>query len=107
MATNGLICSGDTMPLEATVQTTSTPIISTNGRGGTNMGAKYLRISNMSNSYVFLSFGSEAKANAGLVLAPKGTPGWFVEFNNDNMVYGVLNGIVESGTAKLAILVGG
>lgn len=95
------------MPLEATVQSTSTPIISTRGEGGTNMGAKYLRVSNMSNAYVFLSFGADAKANSGLVLAPKGTPGWYVEFNNDNMIYGVLNGIVESGTAKLAILVGG
>lgn len=104
---NGLICSGDTVPLKFTVDTTSKALISTKGTGQLNQGAKYLRVANMSNSYVFLAFNSDAEIDKGLVLAPKGTPGWFVEFNNDNMIYGVLNGIVESGTATLAVLIGG
>ena len=70
------------------------------------MGAKYLRVSNLSSNYVFLSFNADAEMDKGLVLAPKGTPGWFVEFNNDNMIYGTLNGI-SSGSSNLAILIGG
>jgi hypothetical protein len=102
---NGLICSGDTMPLSVTVTATSTPIIRTVGKE-LNQAAKYLRISNLSNNYVFLSFNADAEVDKGLVLAPKGTPGWFVEFNNDNMIYGTLNGI-SSGSSNLAILIGG
>ena len=101
MAT-GLICSGDTMPLGLTATTTSQTLIST-----ANKNTKYLRISNLSNDYVYLSFNAPAEVNKGLVLAPKGTAGWFVEFNNDNMSYGALNAITESGSATLAILVGG
>lgn len=102
---NGLVCSGDTMPLKVTVTSSSTPIIRTLGEQ-LNQGAKYLRISNLSNNYVFLSFGADAEIDKGLVLAPKGTPGWFVEFNNDNMIYATLNGIA-SGSSDLAILIGG
>jgi hypothetical protein len=101
MAT-GLICSGDTMPLGFTANTTSKALIST-----ANKDTKYLRISNLSNGYVYLAFNAPAELNKGLVLAPKGTVGWFVEFNNDNMIYGTLNAITESGTANIAILIGG
>lgn len=95
------------MPLSVTVTSESTVILSTLGKSrDKSMGAKYLRVSNMSNNYVFLSFGSPAEVNKGLVLAPKGTPGWFVEFNNDNMIYSTLYGIA-SGSSQLAILVGG
>ena len=101
MAT-GLICSGDTMPLGFTATTTSQTLFST-----ANKNTKYLRISNLSNGYVYLSFNAPAELNKGLVLAPKGTPGWFVEFNNDNMIYGALNAVAESGSANLAVLIGG
>ena len=106
MPTNGLICSGDTMPLGFTVTTTNTPLISTHGTGSTSPSSKYLRVSNLSNGYIYLSFNAPAELNKGLVLAPKGTPGWFVEFNNDNMIYGTLNAIAESGSANIAVLVG-
>ena len=90
------------MPLGFTANTTSTALIST-----ANKDTKYLRISNLSNGYVYLSFNAPAELNKGLVLAPKGTAGWFVEFNNDNMIYGTLNAIAESGSANIAILIGG
>ena len=103
---NGLVCSGDGTPLSVTVSSSSTPIISTIGDASLRIDAKYLRISNLSNNYVFLAVNHDAVVDKGLVLAPKGTPGWFVEFNNDNMIYGTFNAI-SSGSSNLAILIGG
>ena len=102
----GNICSGGTTPLDFTVGTTSTALLSTLGPHS-DQGAKYLRISNLSANYVYLSFGEEAEAEKGLVLAPKGTPGWFVEFNNDNMIYNTLYAISSAAGSKLAVLIGG
>ena len=77
MPTNGLICSGGTTPLAFTVGSSSTALLSTIGPTNST-GAKYLRVSNLSNEYVYLSFGEDAELEKGLVLAPKGTPGWFI-----------------------------
>ena len=102
---NGNICSGGSHSLSAKVTTTSKRIISL------NTGLKYIRISNLSDKYVYITpssktSGVEAKVGTGIVLAPKGTSGWFIEFNNNSMFYCDFHAIVESGEADLALLLG-
>ena len=103
---NGQVCFGDAVPLSATVGNTSAAIICTIGDPSLRNDAKYLRVSNLSANYVYLSVNAPAEKNKGLVLAPKGTDGWYVEFNNTNMFYGTLNA-VSDGSGTLAILIGG
>lgn len=102
---NGNICNGGSHSLKATVTTDSTKILNL------NTGLKYIRISNLSDQYVYITPVSRASLDkasigTGIVLAPKGLPGWFIEFNNNNMFYCDFWAIVESGIANLAILLG-
>lgn len=49
----------------------------------------YIRLSNMGDGYVFVSPGNSAtniaELNKGIVLAPKGVPGWTLELNTTSM----------------------
>lgn len=104
---NGLMCSGGSVPFKATVTAEGTKLFSNKP----NM--RYVRISNLSSSYVSLAPKYAGTADncpvefgEGIVLAPKGTPGWFIEFNNNNMFYSDYWAITESGNADIAVLIG-
>lgn len=67
---NGNICSGGSHSLSAKVTTTSKRIINL------NTGLKYIRISNLSDKYVYITPSSKtsgigAKVGTGIVLAPR------------------------------------
>ena len=104
---NGLICSGGSVSNKVTVNTSGTKIITSNRH------LKYIRISNISDEYVTLAPVKENAAGEvpvvfgeGIILAPKGTPGWFIEFNNTNMFYSDFWAITEKSDADLSILRG-
>lgn len=105
---NGLICSGGSRAYN-NVATSSGDIVLPR-----NPHLKYIRLSNMSDNYVCLA-PMQADINGkcpivfgqGIVLAPKGQPGWFIEFNNTNMFYSDIWAITEeSKTANIAVLAG-
>lgn len=104
---NGLICSGGSRATSEAVDNTGKLILKRNSH------LKYIRLSNLSSDYVSIapmaatqpgecpiSFGQ------GIVLAPKGTPGWTIEFNNTNMIYSDFWAISEKSGGNIAILVG-
>lgn len=103
---NGLICSGGSNGSKVNVSATGAMILAYNRH------YKYIRISNLSNTYVTIMPNPSEDGECpvefgkGIVLAPKGTPGWFIEFNNNNMFYSDFWAITETGNADLAILAG-
>lgn len=81
-------CSGGGESGNAAVAATGSLIINRNPL------YKYIRISNLSSEYVFITpknvpadADCPAALNTGIVLAPKGTAGWTIEFNNTNMFH--------------------
>lgn len=104
---NGLICSGGSRAYKKAATPSGDIILPRNSH------LKYIRISNMSDQYVCIApMQADAKGGCpitfgeGIVLAPKGTPGWFIEFNNTNMFYSDFWAITESANADIAVLAG-
>lgn len=97
------VYSGGGSALSVTVADTPTKLFSLDKR------ISYVRISNLSNNYVFLSpttsNNPKAEMDKGIVIAPKGVPGWFVEFNSTNMFQCDFWAIAETDS-DLAIYLG-
>lgn len=102
---NGLICNGSSISSSTDVPSTGAMVLKRNTR------LKYIRLSNLSDKYVSIAMqccgdSCPISFGEGIVLAPKGTAGWFIEFNNNNMFYSDIWAIPESGTSKIAVLAG-
>ena len=103
---NGLICSGGSSADKINVSASGTQLVKFNRH------LKYIRISNLSNSYITIMPQNSVDGTCpcvnekGIILAPKGTCGWFIEFNNDNMFYCDIWAITDSENADVAVLTG-
>jgi hypothetical protein len=95
--------SGGGSALSVTVGTTPTRLFPLDRR------LNYIRISNLSDNYVFISpttsNNPKAEMYKGIALAPKGTPGWYLEFNSTNMFQCDFWAIAEADS-DLAIFLG-
>jgi len=96
-------CSGGGVASVATATTAGVRLFKGDKR------INYIRLSNLGEDYVYVTPANgdtnQAEMNKGIVLAPKGEHGWFIEFNRTNMIHCDF-WAVASSSCQVAVFLG-